>query len=540
MSAQTSSAVPGQRAAVGVRVAQGALVTAALLTVVITISGSVLGLARDVLLARYFGANGGTDAFLVSWTVPETAFCLVVEGAMSLLMVPLFSRALAEKRSVRDLVTATMPRVVVVLVAVSAAVALSAPLLVRLIAPGLVDPALAVTCTRLTSVTVVAFGIAGYVSAALRAHHIFAAPAAIHLAYNVGILALMWTLHGRLGIVSAAAGVALGSVLMIVVQLPSFLRHIGPPDLRNWLRRCLRSASRPPVNTGTAGALAFGALMPIVVYTVARQAQVYVERFLGASLPAGTISHLNYAQKLAQLPMLVALLVCTVTFPSLARSIAAGEVAIARRRLESDLRMVTLLILPGAAYLFVFAPAVVRMLLEHGLFSAADTEATASIVRVYAVGLLGHAMVGVATRPFFAGGRPTWYPAVALGIGLAVNAVLATATVSTFGVTTIAVANGAGITTAAVLLLAGLRGQVVAVSLPATVAMMARAGLAAATAGTAGWLAGRSTAGLGSIVVSVVGGLVVLAVFATSARLLGFHEIGAPVSLLIRRARRGR
>ena len=102
---------------------------AAVVTVVITLSGSLLGLVRDLLLARYFGANGGTDAFLVAWTVPETAFPLVVEGAMSFLMMPLFSRALADAAGNRATVGRgrRLPRIVAVLVAASIAVAVGAP-----------------------------------------------------------------------------------------------------------------------------------------------------------------------------------------------------------------------------------------------------------------------------------------------------------------------------------------------------------------------------------------------------------------------------
>src|SRR5689334_14658387 len=148
---------------------------------------------------------------------------------MSFLIIPLFSRSLEQSRQI---VASTLPRVAVVLVVVSGTVALGAPVLVHVFAPGLADPALAVTCTRLTSITVLTFGLAGYVSAALRANHVFGAPASIHLAYNIGILSLMWTLHGRLGVVSAAAGVALGSVFMVLTQLPSFLRHVGLP--RQW------------------------------------------------------------------------------------------------------------------------------------------------------------------------------------------------------------------------------------------------------------------------------------------------------------------
>ncbi len=499
---------------------QTTLMRAAVVTVVITMSGSLLGLVRDLLLARFFGADGGTDAFLVAWTVPETAFTLVVEGAMSFLMIPLFSRALAQSRQV---VATTLPRIVAVLVVASGTVALGAPVLVHVVAPGLADPALAVTCTRLTSLTVLTFGLAGYLSAALRANHVFGAPATIHLAYNIGILGLMWTLHGRLGIVSAAAGVALGSVFMVIAQLPSFLRHVGLP--RHW---------RVSGATVTLGAFA-----PLAIYTLTRQAQVFVERFLGSSLAPGTISHLNYAQKVAQMPMLVALLVCTVTFPTLARSVAAGEAQTARRRLEADLRTVTALILVAAAYLIAFAPVIVGVLLQHGEFTAADTAATASVMRVYALGLLGHALVGVLARAFFTGERASWYPALAMGVGLAVTAVLAVATVPYLHAYAIAAANGVGITTAAVLLLLGLRNRVVAVSLPVVLAATARLAAAAAGAGLIGWLAGRAMAGWPAPLVVVAGGVVVLAAFAGLARLAGVDEVTTMAAHLKRRIHNG-
>jgi putative peptidoglycan lipid II flippase len=167
----------------------------------------------------------------------------------------------------------------------------------------------------------------------------------------------------------------------------------------------------------------------------------------------------------------------------------------------------------SAAYLVVFAPVVVRVLLEHGAFDATDTAATAAIMRVYALGLLGHAMVGVLSRPFFTGERPNWFPAAAMAVGVAVNAVLAALAVPHFGATGLAAANGIGITVAAVLLLIGLRNRIVAVSLGAVGFSVLRLGAAAVAAGFAGWLAGRAMAGLPSVVVGAAGGLVVLGVF---------------------------
>jgi putative peptidoglycan lipid II flippase len=157
---------------------------------------------------------------------------------------------------------------------------------------------------------------------------------------------------------------------------------------------------------------------------------------------------------------------------------------------------------------------------------------------VYALGLLGQAMVGVLCRPFFTGGRPGWYPAAAMAAGLAVTAVLAGASVPHLGVTGIAAANGVGITVTAVLLLTGLRRRSVAIALSTVALALARLGVSAAAAGTLGWLAGAAMAGLASTVVAVVGGLVVVFAFVGTAHLTGSTEVTELTSGLMRRIRR--
>ncbi|MFM9559339.1 murein biosynthesis protein MurJ, partial [Streptomyces caniscabiei] len=51
-------------------------------------------------------------------------------------------------------------------------------------------------------------------------------PAAIYVAYNVGIITAMFVLGGRWGVRAAALGVAVGGVLMIATQLPALLRQL--------------------------------------------------------------------------------------------------------------------------------------------------------------------------------------------------------------------------------------------------------------------------------------------------------------------------
>ncbi|MFF4266498.1 lipid II flippase MurJ [Streptomyces virginiae] len=486
---------PGGSQPLGRFLAKAAAVTAGL-----TAAGALFGLVRDQTIAHLFGAGHDSDAFLIAWTVPEMASTLLIEDAMALLMVPAFSQALARRAAgragltrrearaqdpVRLLVGATLPRLVVLLAVVASVLVLAAPAVVAVLAPGLPDPALAVECTRLTALTVLSFGIAGYFSAALRAHRSFLPPAAIYVSYNVGIIATMVALHAVWGVRAAAAGVAVGGLLMALVQLPAFVRNVGfgTPRAKRCAPRSQRDRDRPTL-------IAFGVIAPVIFFAVFRQSQVLVERFLAASLPSGAISHLNYAQKVAQMPMVLSLMICTVTFPVVAQAMAGGEREKARRRVEQDLSLAALAVLMGTALVVGYAPQIIQVLFERGAFTHQDTLATASVMRVYALGLLGHCLVGALSRPFFSTARPTWFPALAMGAGLLVNVVAGAFAVGWWGTYGIAAANAAGISTTAVLLLTGLGTRIIAIQVRRVAGSIGRLGVAAVAAGALGWIAG--------------------------------------------------
>jgi putative peptidoglycan lipid II flippase len=488
---------------------------AAGVTAVLLVLGSVLGFGRDLLLARLFGATAGTDAFLVAWTVPETAAPLLIEGAMAFLLIPLFSRAVERGEDVRRVAGATLPPVLGCLVAVTAVTAVGAPLVVDLLAPGLAERELAVRCTRITSVTVLMFGLTGYLGAALRAHRVFGPPAGVYVAYNTAIIAFLLLFHERTGVLAAALGVAAGSVLMAAAQGPGFARRVGLP------RRV------PP-----GAMLALGAFVPIAAFTLLRQAQVFVERFAASSLTAGSISHLNYAQKIAQVPMVLSLIVATVTFPALARGLAAGDTATARRQVSADLRLAGAVICCATAFLVVFADEIVALLLRHGAFTAADAAATASIMRVYALGLLGQTVVGVVCRVYYCTDRPGWYPAVAMLAGLAATACLAT--LPGAGTTGIAAANAAGISLAAVLLLAGLRRPPLSLAPGALSRALGRPIAATCAAAVAGWLARAALPALPALPPLLTLACGAAAVTLTFAVLTGAKEITTMLDLVSR------
>ncbi|MET7458109.1 lipid II flippase MurJ [Streptomyces sp. NPDC005574] len=463
------------------------LAKATAVTAALSVAGSVLGLLRDQFLARLFGAGSDTDAFLVSWTVPEFAATLLIEDGLAFALIPAFSLALARRARgasgdpVRALVAATLPRLALAFVAVSALIVAGAPWVVEALAPGLPDPALAVTCTRLTATCVLSFGLAGYCSAALRAHGRFLLPAGIYVAYNTGVITTMFLLGDSWGVRSAAAGVAVGGALMVALQVPALGRR---------LRRRPVTQDGPAERSGRPVTLTLVAT--VLLFALCRQSQVLVERFLASTLPAGAISHLNYAQKVAQIPMTLSLMLCTVTFPVVARALAEGDTERARSRVERDLALAACTVLLGAATVIACAPQIIGLLFQGGEFTALDTAATAAVMRVYALGLLGQTLVGALVRSYFSAGRPSWYPVGAMAVGIVVTAWLGAWAVGVWGVCGIAAANAAGITVTAALLLAGMGERSVPIRTRRVLGELSRPLRAAVVATFAGWfVAGR-------------------------------------------------
>ncbi|MEU0280260.1 lipid II flippase MurJ [Streptomyces sp. NPDC006195] len=513
------------------------LARAAFLTALLTAAGALLGLARDQTIAHLYGAGPDTDAFLVAWTVPEVAATLLIEDAMALILVPAFSLALARRATapaldpdpVRLLVRSTLPRLFLALSAGSALLVATAPWVVAVLAPGLPEPGLAVDCTRLTATCAFTFGMAGYCSAALRAHGSFTAPAMIYVAYNAGIITTMLMVSDRWGVRAAAAGVAIGGVLMVLVQLPVLWRRLRarrPVDVT------VTVTERGPEDAGGGPTVALALLAPVIVFALSRQSQVLIERFLAAPLPAGAISHLNYAQKVAQIPMTLSMMLCTVTFPVVARAMAAGDTERARRRVERDLALAGIIVLVGAATVVACAPQIIEVLFQRGAFEPADTAATADVMRVYALGLLGHTLVGALVRCYFSAARPLWFPAFAMLTGLALTTGTGTLLVQVWGVLGIAAANALGITVTAALMLHGVGRHSVPVSLRFMTGGLVKLSAAAAAATGSGWLCGALIPSpvLGAMAACVV----VSAVFLVIARALRAPETDTILRFLSR------
>ncbi|HUF90780.1 MAG TPA: murein biosynthesis integral membrane protein MurJ [Candidatus Limnocylindria bacterium] len=404
-----------------------------------TLASRILGFVRDAVVALAFGAGPVTDAFFVAFRIPNILRRLLAEGALSTAMIPVFSDYAATRprdEFVRMLRAVSGTALAALVVTTVLGVILS-PWLLRAIAPGFTsDPAqesLAVLLTRVMFPYLLLVGLSALVMGALNAHGRFFAAALGPAVLNVGMIAGVFVLASRVdpAILALAIGVLVGGVGQLAVQLPS-------------LRACGLLA--PPVWEPGHPAVRRVArlLVPAVFGLAAVQVMVLVNTVLASLLPSGSISYLYYADRVMEFPLGVfGVALASASLPAMSRLAAAGDTAGVAATLGFALRLSVFVSLPATVGLVILSEPIIRVLFERGLFTAADTAATAYALVWYSVGLTGFAGARIVAQAFYAVGQPG--TAVRLGImAIAVNVVSALALMTPMAHAGLALASSIG------------------------------------------------------------------------------------------------
>ncbi len=357
----------------------------------------VLGLVREAVIAGRFGTSQQTDSYIAAFRLPDTLFLLIVGGAVGSAFIPVFTELMGKGREKQawQLASTLMNASVVLLSLGGIVMALVAPSLVSwVIAPGIRDPrqqAVVVDLTRILLLSPLLLGLGGWAMGVLNATHHFALPALAPVAYNLAIIGGALFLAPSMGVYGLAWGVVVGAALHFGLQVPG-LRRAG-------MRYSPFRVNLRDEGVGRVGKL----LVPRVVGQAAFQANIIAITAIASFLSAGRISAFNYAYVLMMLPHGVfAMSLATVTFPTMARQCAAGDLDSARRTLSRVTRVLLFLVIPSAVGMFMLRHEIVATLFQFGAFTASSTELVASALAYFSLGLVAYAVVEVLTRAFYA------------------------------------------------------------------------------------------------------------------------------------------
>ncbi len=392
-----------------------------------TFLSRVLGLVREQVFAAQFGAGFAVDAFQVAFRIPNLLRDLFAEGAMSAAFVPTLSRA--QERAGPDAALRLTNLVINFLLVVVSAICLigilAAPWIVRLLAPGFASiPGkleLTTLMTRIMTPFLVLVSTAAAVMGFLNTRRVFFIPAVAPAMLNLALIAagfLIAPLCPRFGlepIVGMAVGALLGGLGQLLIQVPA-LRAQG----YRW---------RPVVSFRDPDVLRMVSLMtPAAVGIAAVQVNNFVSTFLASMLVEGSVSWLNYAYRLMQLPIgLFGVAVATVTLAEVARHAAQKNITGLKETLSFSLRLVLLLTLPATMVLVALARPIVALLYQHGRFGASDTIETAKALWGYAVGLAAFSAVRVMVPAYYSLGMariPVTISFISIGVTVGLNFLL--------------------------------------------------------------------------------------------------------------------
>ena len=418
----------------------------------LTLVSRVLGLVREQVFAALVGAGYHSDAFRIGFRIPNLLRDLFAEGALSAAFVPTYVRAVKEqgREGAFRLANRVLTFLAVVLSALVVLGVVFAPWIVSKIAPGFEGAAgktaLTILLTRIMMPFLPLVSFAAVAMGMLNAEERFGWPALSPALFNVMTVAcgaILWAmgLPPEQVVLGWAVGTLVGGLAQFAVQVPSLWRS-------GW-------RFRPEWAPHDKALREMGRLMaPATVGLAAVQVNIFVNSWF-ASHEQGAVSWLDCAFRLLYLPIgLFGVALGTIATAGLARRAAENDTEGLRRTLRQTLSMLAFLTVPASAGLVAVGVPIVRLLYQHGRFTAADTRATGAALSLYALGLVGYTGVKVLAPAFYALGRPR-VPLLASASAVATNVIVVLALFPSFSYGAIALGTALGsIVNVAVLLLA--------------------------------------------------------------------------------------
>jgi putative peptidoglycan lipid II flippase len=391
----------------------------------------ILGLVREQVMAVLFGAGFYMDAFVVAFRIPNLLRDLFAEGALSAAFVTVFTDydhkqgpEAAWRLANNVLVTLSLLLSLITILGI-----IFSKEIIQVMAPDFGRIAGKIALTRLLTDIMFPFlilvSLAAAVMGMLNTKGRFFIPAMASSFFNMGsivggVLLAWWApSFGQPPIVGMAVGTLIGGVLQLAIQVPS-LKRSG-------------FVWRPHLSLTDEGLHRIMILMiPAVIGLSATQINIFINTNFAARCAQGSVSWLNYAFRLMQFPIgIFGVAISIATLPVISRQASRGDIGALKDTYVSSLTMAFLMTIPASFGLAFLAKPIIRLIFQHGHFSALDTLHTAEALVYYSVGLFAYSTVKI-TVPVFYALRDTKYPVISSFLAVMTNILIVSLTLNAF------------------------------------------------------------------------------------------------------------
>lgn len=368
------------------------ITSAAFLVGISTIASGALGLVRDRLLAGRFGAGQDLDVYFAAFRIPDFVYGILITGGISAVFLPVFSEHFKKsEKEAWEFTNNLLNCFLVLLFALCAILAILAPWIINLVAPGFSfeNKETTVSLVRIMFLSPILFGLSNIFSGILQYFNRFLIYSIAPILYNLGIIIGILFFVPTFGLYGLAYGVILGAALYWILQIPA-ARNSG-------------YKYSPVFNFKYPGLIkSFKLMIPRTIGAAAYHINLITVTAIASTLTVGSIAIFNFSNNIQYFPVgLFGTSFAIAAFPALSQSWAARSKEKFLAIFSSTFRQIIFLIIPTSLLFFIFRAQMVRLILGTGEFGWLETRLTAASLGIFCFGIFASAFIPFLARVFY-------------------------------------------------------------------------------------------------------------------------------------------
>ena len=364
---------------------------AALGLMIATLLAKILGFGRELTLASVYGASSTSDAFLVAMNIPAVIFT-AIGTSLGTAFIPIYCDVKSKlgENGAKKYTNNVFNIVVMICIVLSIIGAIFTPQIVKLFAVGFEGETLrqATYFTRVMILGITFLGMSYIMMAYLQVNDNFIIPGLMSIPYNILII---------VGIIASAKinpnflpwGAFIGLSLQFLFQFPFAMkkgyRYRPYVDFKDEQMKKM-----------------LWLIMPVLIGVAVNQMNTIVDRTIASTLVEGSISALNYANKLNQFVMgMFIVSISSVIYPVLSKLSTEDNKKEFNKSIVTSVNTVSLLVIPISVGAIILANPIVKLLFQRGEFDARATHMTAIALVFYSIGMIGFGLRDILGKVFY-------------------------------------------------------------------------------------------------------------------------------------------
>ena len=392
---------------------------------VMTFLSRILGLVRDYFIARYFGANGLTDAFFVAFRIPNFLRRLFAEGAFSQAFMPILADAKVNNSEVevQNVINHIATKFLTILIVITVITVIVAPAIIFIFAWNFYFDAdqtkfnLASDMLRITFPYLLLISLTAFSGAILNTYDKFTVPAFTPVLLNISMIlsAIYLSQYLETPIMALAWGVLIGGIAQLLFQIPFLIKIKKMPHLVAGQHSAVKTLKKR--------------MLPALFGASISQINLLIDTMIATTLVSGSVSWLYYSDRLLELPLaLIGIALATVSLAKLSNHFANKDEEKFTQTIDYALKIGLLLGTPACVGLVLLAEPLIISLFQYNQFSAFAASQSALSLMAYGSGLIAFILVKILVPAFLARGdtkTPVKVGVIAMASNIFLNIILA-------------------------------------------------------------------------------------------------------------------